>query len=159
LEFLQWFVHPDGSFGGLYGSRRTSIAYLGGLALLACDFPVARAMYHAVTPCVRRGVGVRAATVDEGNLGPGLTNMTIAAQTPVVAGTPDSLPAWRGSCREFPDAGLYVLSSSRRYVIVGAANGGTITAFDRTSGERVLDDGGYVGCSRSGEWLTTQTTG
>ena len=29
LEFLQWFVHPDGTLGGVYGSRRTRISYLG----------------------------------------------------------------------------------------------------------------------------------
>ncbi len=40
-------------------------------------------------------------------------------------------------------------------MIVGASNGGTVTAFNRASGCRVLDDGGYVGRDRSGA-ITTQ---
>jgi hypothetical protein len=44
LEFLQYFVQPDGSFGGEYGSRRTEIYYPGGIALLGDEFPLAAAM-------------------------------------------------------------------------------------------------------------------
>jgi len=44
VEFLQWFVHPDGSCGGPYASRSTSQLYAAGLELLAPCLGVARAV-------------------------------------------------------------------------------------------------------------------
>ncbi len=44
VEFLQWFVHPDGSCGGPYASRGTNQLYAAGLELLAPCLPVARAV-------------------------------------------------------------------------------------------------------------------
>src|SRR5690606_1069158 len=38
LDFLIWFAHPDGTFGGEYGSRRTAVYYSGGIAILAERF-------------------------------------------------------------------------------------------------------------------------
>ena len=36
-EFLSHFIHPDGSIGGLYGSRNTEVYYPGGISKLAMD--------------------------------------------------------------------------------------------------------------------------
>src|SRR5690606_25490846 len=38
------FVHPDGSIGGVYGSRHTSLYFPGGFELLAAEVPMAAAV-------------------------------------------------------------------------------------------------------------------
>lgn len=171
LEFLKWFVHPDGSIGGLYGSRRTSLVYLGGLARLSGTSRVAAAMREAATGAMGRGDIAGPVTMDAGNLAPMLTSAVTAISTPhapiaVVpaevggAGAAAVLPReTEGSRMDFPLAGLYVRSGASYYAVCGASNGGTLTVFSRTTGRLLLDDGGYVAEARDGHRLTTQTAG
>ena len=46
LAFLWHFAHPDGSFGGHYGSRNTRFYYPAGIASLATAAPEAAALDH-----------------------------------------------------------------------------------------------------------------
>ena len=39
-EFLTYFVHPDGTIGGLYGSRNTEVFYPGGIVAMSTELPV-----------------------------------------------------------------------------------------------------------------------
>jgi hypothetical protein len=69
------------------------------------------------------------------------------------------LPMERDGARiDFPEAGLFVRSTPEHYVVIGVANGGTVTVFSRTSGRLLLDDGGYVAEYPSGRRITTQAT-
>ncbi len=160
LEFLQWFVHPDGTFGGLYGSRRTRIAYLGGFALLAARSPLAAAMFQTLGSAAADGATVSVDTVDAGNLAPVLTSlMRAAVSAPPSLAAAQALPCERphASC-SFPQAGLYIRSATRYYAIAGSANGGTLAIFDRSSRTLVRDDGGYVGELEDGTLVTSQVT-
>lgn len=42
LSFIKYFVHPDGSFGGEYGSRNTTYFLPNGLEVLSREFRIAR---------------------------------------------------------------------------------------------------------------------
>ena len=53
LEFLQHFIHPDGTLGGEYSSRNTTFYYPAGLEMLAGTIPAAR----AIAGFLRRRVG------------------------------------------------------------------------------------------------------
>jgi hypothetical protein len=160
LEFLQWFVHPDGTLGGVYGSRRTRIAYLGGFALLSKEFPLAAAMTRALTTAAADELSVTVQTVDAGNLAPLLTSLVRALSVPMDMTSPvPALPRDRASARvDFADAGLHIRSSSSYYAVVGSRNGGTLTVFDRSTRECVRDDGGYVGELSDGRLVTSQVT-
>lgn len=163
LEFLKWFVHPDGSVGGIYGSRRTSLVYLGGLARLAADSPTAAAIVDAAAGAIGRGDVAGPATMDAGNLAPMLTSTTAALshRPPGKGGVTDAgLPCVTPGARaDFPLAGLYVRSGAGFYAVCGAANGGTLTVFSRVTKQLLLDDGGYVAETGHGHRLTTQTAG
>jgi hypothetical protein len=161
LDFLQWFVHPDGTLGGVYGSRRTRVAYPGGVALLATQSPLAAALANALLTAAADERAVTVLTIDAGNLAPLLTSVVRALSAPQEAWSPTaSLPRDRDSaCVDFPDAGLHVRSSRTYYALVGSRNGGTLTVFDRLSGECVGDDGGYVGELADGRLVTSQVTG
>ena len=159
LDFLQWFVHPDGTLGGVYGSRRTRVAYPGGLALLSKEFPVAAAAAQAVLTAAAEEKTVTVLTIDAANLAPLLTNIVRALP---VAPAPSAaqLPRDRESASaDFPKAGLHVRATPAYYAIVGSANGGTLTVFDRSTGARIKDDGGYVAQLEDGRFITSQVTG
>ena len=78
VEFLSWFVHPDGSFGGEYGSRRTAVYYPGGIALLADEFPLAAAMTSRMMASISQGHTVTLHDIDIGNLAPLLQSSLLA---------------------------------------------------------------------------------
>ncbi|HSB98821.1 MAG TPA: hypothetical protein VLE45_02820, partial [Burkholderiaceae bacterium] len=52
VDFLWHFVHPDGSFGGLYGSRCTRFYYPAGIESLAPTLPQAAALAQAMADSV-----------------------------------------------------------------------------------------------------------
>ena len=55
VEFLSWFAHPDGTFGGEYGSRRTAIFYPGGLAILSREIPLAGRLVRFMLDSIAAG--------------------------------------------------------------------------------------------------------
>jgi hypothetical protein len=163
LEFLQWFVHPDGTLGGVYGSRRTRLAYLGGFALLASEFPLAASISEGLSAAAGDELPVTVQTVDSGNLAPLFTNLvrSLSIRQPAArAAAAVLLPRDRQTARvDFAGAGLHVRVTPAYYAIVGSRNGGTLTVFDRTSNVRVCEDGGYVGQLEDGRFVTSQVTG
>lgn len=44
IEFMQYFIHPDGTVGGEYGSRNTEYFLPGGLEIVADEIPLARSI-------------------------------------------------------------------------------------------------------------------
>ncbi|MFN7918096.1 MAG: hypothetical protein U0Q55_22315 [Vicinamibacterales bacterium] len=161
VTFLSHFIHPDGTFGGVYGSRRTAVYYPGGVAMLSAELPLAARMTTVMLRAAdsRRLLGP--GQPDAGNAVPVLASYQLALQhAQDDAGTiPDAslLPFERGGRADFPEAGLYVRSSSAVWAVVGTANGGTVSAWDRRTARRVCDDGGWVAESGSQRW-TTQST-
>ena len=160
ISFLQWFVHPDGTFGGIYGSRRTSVVYLGGLARLAPASPVAGAIFETLAATMSRSDSVAPSAVDIGNLAPLLTSTVSALQLAQGGlGAAATLPVANPAPRiDFPEAGLFVRSTPEHYAVIGVANGGTVTVFSRTAKKLLIDDGGYVAEYPDGARITTQAT-
>jgi hypothetical protein len=162
VEFLAWFVHPDGSFGGEYGSRRTAIYYPGGLALLGREFPLAWRMTEAMLTSILARRTMTPLDMDMGNLAPLLANHLLLLEVlegeQPAAGTV-TLPWERINAQaDFRQAGLYVRSTAQHYTIVGVSNGGVVKLFERSQRRLIYNDGGYVGQTVGGELVTTQMT-
>ncbi len=161
LEFIKWFVHPDGTFGGLYGSRRTAIFYPGGLALLSQKYPMAWAIYEAMGTALAAGQTTTLSTIDIGNLAPLLSNYVCAldVELPLSAPNGPSLPKDLSPVsQDFPEAGLHIRGTPNYYAIFGSSNGGTLKIFDKNKACLKWDDGGYGGQLANGTYLTTQIT-
>jgi hypothetical protein len=161
VEFISFFVHPDGTFGGEYGSRRTAIFYPGGLTLLSREFPTAfsttQAMWHSI--CAGHTVTLR--DVDIGNLAPLLSNYISALQAGILEEevTAPRLPWEQAKVRQdFPGAGLYIRGTEHYYAILGVSNGGVLKVFDKPLRRVLWDDGGYIGQLTNGTLVTTQMT-
>ncbi len=159
LDFLKYFAHPDGTFGGEYGSRRTEIYYPGGIALLASEFPVAADLHKFMLASIEAGKTVTLADIDIGNSAPLLTSSILALESGQFKEEFYKLPFQEGNLnKEFNQAGIAIRSRQNYYLILGASNGGIIKAFDNKTGDLVLDDCGVFGVTEGGGKLTTQST-
>ena len=156
LEFLQYFIHPDGTFGGEYGSRRTEVYYPGGIALLSEEFPLAAAMSAAMLAAIENGQTVTLADVDMGNTAPLLNNSIKALAYQAHKSSIDLPYRQKDLVKEFPQAGLAVYGNARYYAIIGASTGGVSKVFDKQSSQIVLDDCGLLGQTTGGTLVSTQ---
>jgi hypothetical protein len=161
VEFLSWFAHPDGTYGGEYGSRRTALFYPGGLAILACEFPIARGLVRFMLDSIAEGCTVTLNDVDTANIAPVLENYLTVLEVGAIDQEEEYTPLpcqTDDATRDFVEAGIYVRGTARYYALLGASNGGVIKVFDRRQKKSMWDDGGYVGQTCSGEYITTQVT-
>jgi hypothetical protein len=160
INFLAWFVHPDGTFGGEYGSRRTSVFYPGGLALLSNEFPLASSITSAMLEAVSEARTVTLNDIDIGNFAPLLSSYILLLDQERISHqlAPD-LPCKNGDVsQDFPEAGLYIRGNKNYYAILGVNNGGVFKVFNPQDRTETWDDGGYVGRLANGDYITTQIT-
>lgn len=144
VQFLWLFAHPDGSFGGLYGSRCTRFYYPAGFEALAEDIPEARALANYMRQSISRKRVVTLITMDPPNLIPMFNSYCWAAtfsHNPTQALT---VPAqerqiWR---KVFSHAGLLVDSGDKHYTIVSTAKGGVVVHY--VDDKLKVIDGGVV---------------
>lgn len=155
LRFLWHFAHPDGSFGGLYGSRNTRFYYPAGVEYLAAFCPEAAALARFMRGAIARRTVVTLAALDEPNLVPMFNSccwaLVLAGELP--AGP--LLPCLGEPCRRhWPAAGLLVERGANHYSIISTHKGGVVYHF--VGGERRLVEPGLVFRDRRGHWYSTQ---
>lgn len=156
LYFLQYFIHPDGTFGGEYGSRRTEVYYPGGIALLSGEFPLAAAMSERMLAAIAKGQTVTLDNIDMGNTAP-LLNNTIKSLGFKISKKSILLPyTQKDLFKEFPQAGLMARSTEKYYCITGISNGGVVKLFNKESSQIALDDCGLLGETTSRGLISTQ---
>jgi len=161
LNFLSWFIHPDGSFGGEYGSRRTAVYYPGGIALLAEEFPTAAAMSAKMLESMARGSTVTLQDIDFGNMAPLLQNsiLTLDAYSEKSDFKKSILPIENDDAAiDFSSAGLSIRGNKKYYSVTGLSNGGVIKVFDKSTARKIYDDSGYYARLNDGRFLSTQMT-
>jgi hypothetical protein len=147
LEFLSYFVHPNGGLGGEYGSRGCPQIFSGGLEYWAKKNPLAESICRRTAPALAEQYAAGPADSDIRNEVP-LLSSSLAALEHLGASlrrdheqVPD-LPFRRAFERCFSGAGLYVRSDPGvMYCIFGASKGGVIKLFDNE--KLVYSDCGY----------------
>ena len=159
LDFLKYFAHPDGTFGGEYGSRRTEIYYPGGIALMADEFSDAAGLHDFMRTSIEAGNTVALADIDMGNTAPLLNSYILAADQKILKRKISALPFQVNSQnKDFPKAGIAIRSRQNYFLLLGASNGGVLKIFDKQSGRLLLDDCGVFGVTKGGKKITTQST-
>lgn len=152
LEFHAHCIHPDGSVGGGYGSRHTSLWYPGGFELLARDFPQARATARFLRERLDAANVVTPATVDAHNLASLLNGYSVAADACAAAPeqdpqeqAPPLLPCERAETwRAFDESGIVVAGKPHYYAVTNMSKGGVLVVHDRGTRSVAYEDGGYV---------------
>jgi hypothetical protein len=159
LHFLQFFIHPDGTFGGEYGSRRTEIYYPGGIALLASEFTLAASMHEFMKNSIASGKTVNMIDVDMGNLAPLLSNYIAAHSVDKTQEGNLPLPLdVKNLIHIFKGAGLAAISRPTYYAILGTSNGSILKIYNKKSKKIILDDCGFLGETESGTKISSQIT-
>lgn len=159
IEFLCWFVHPDGTFAGEYGSRRTAVYYPGGIALLAARSASAAAIHTAMLQSIAAGTTTTLDDIDFANIAPLATSYAVAASVSGEIAQPAVLPRDRQSAQvDFQGAGLHVRVQGPLFVVIGASNGGVVKVFDRRAGASLLDDAGYCAVLDRDRRVSSQVT-
>lgn len=160
--FLKYFVHPDGTIGGLYGSRNTEVYYPAGLEILS---PVSRecaAMARKLKTGIEAGRQVTPDMIDSGNFIPLLNAYAAAALAGSTLDTATGSVSTPLPCEEnnlmmdFKEAGIFVRANASYFAIVNYHKGGTLKVFDRATGLLDCEDGGVAGRLASGDIYSTQ---
>jgi len=159
--FLKHFVHPDGTIGGLYGSRNTEVYYPGGMVALAPtsdDFAILANMLHNGVVKDRH---IFPQDIDMGNFIPLVNTYAVAAlhyekNRDLIEGAPLPAPCEGTFTRTFGHAGIYIHSTKRYYAIVNYKKGGTLKVFDKATGMLDTEEGGIFGRLAKGERFSSQ---
>lgn len=161
FAFLGHFVHPDGSFGGHYGSRNTRFYFPCGAERLAESMREAAALAAAMRESIADQRTVVLSAVDEPNLVPMFNSYCRAAAARAGRRTGDAetvprLPAYIGGAQRtvFPAAGLLVDRGPRHYTIVSWRKGGVCYHFK--DGQPAVEDLGVVVRDQRGRRYSSQ---
>ena len=159
LKFLSYFANPDGSFGGLYGSRNTRFIYPAGILALADESEYAAGLAQFMAESIKEQRVVTLSAMDEPNFAPMFNAYCWAAQlendregklkTTTLPSRSDS--PFR---KHFPEAGLMIDANINHYTLVNIKKGGVVTHFSKDS--LLLLDAGAVIRNSKGQLGSTQ---
>lgn len=155
IAFYAHFVHPDGSVGGVYGSRHTALFYPAGFEMLAAQVPLAGAIARFMRQRLAHGNVLTPDASDMENVAPLLyAYLEACLGPPIPAGDGPALPneSLTGVHR-FPQSGLVVSGSPCYYAVVNTVKGGVCRIFSKELAAVSYEDAGY--CARSEHALLT----
>lgn len=157
LTFMVNFMHPDGSYGGEYGSRNAKYLMPHALELLARETPEAAYLLGAHHRGLAAGNIVAPAVMDD-RYGAFFTNKYAEAWAACdhdLGHVPEEFE--RGGTRHFPGAGLLVRRDAESCAVVGISKHGVLKAFSVGDGARLLfSDAGYFARFDRGRMGTSQ---
>ncbi len=155
LEFLAYFVHPNGTIGGEYGSRNTELYYPSGFEYLSDKIPEAASIAERFRKSIGEG-SIHLNEMDIRNLVPFLTSYVLAFLEKSKPIKKVKLPYENEFEKHFPDAQLFVKSNKRYYAILGVSKGGVLKVYDKKKKELVYSECGYIGTLRNGKKISSQ---
>lgn len=148
-DFLIYFFHPDGSFGGEYGSRNTEIIYPAGFEMLKEKIPACREITKFIhRNIISEGKLVSLDSLDDENLIRLSTNYLLASQYVEQYDEEDSrhllLPFNNSKVeKDFNETGIVIRGNYRYYSIVNFKKGGIIKVYDKIRNMLTYEDNGY----------------
>jgi len=169
VEFYAHCVHPDGSVGGVYGSRHTQLYFPAGFETLRAEIPLAGSVAGFLRARLERQNVVTPAVSDAENLPSlmhaylqaSLLKASLAAKATHDPADPEgrALPCETlEGMRHFPAAAITVVGRARYYAVTSAAKGGVCRIFDKQRGSVAYEDAGYMVRAGGRRW-TSQRIG
>jgi len=159
-SFLKYFVQPDGTIGGLYGSRNTEVYYpagIIGLSPISDEFALIATLLHKG---ILNGNHIFPQDIDTNNFIPLINAYAVAALHYEANGEKIrgvlQVPYEKVFSKIFDHAGIYIHSSDRYYAITNYKKGGTLKVFDKEKGSLDTEHGGIFGGLANGKRFSTQ---
>ena len=134
VRFLCHFAHPDGSFGGVYGSRNTRFYFPGGLELLRNEIPEAGMLADYMRSSISSYSTVTLETMDEPNLIPMFNTYCLAAVLHKPEPTKKELLPCNDNDQKllkFQKAGIIICGDSKSYTVISTHKGGVCYHFSK----------------------------
>ncbi len=159
IKFLCHFAHPDGSFGGLYGSRCTRFYFPAGVEALRNEIPEAAALADFMYESIEKQTVCTLNVMDESNLIPMFNCYCWAAavrmENPAASSSDLLLPfnSFFGH-KYFERAGLFLDCGVSHYTIINFYKGGTVYHFKNK--HLVLVNGGVLVQNNKGKLGSSQ---
>lgn len=144
LEFLKYFVHPNGTIGGEYASRNTEFYYPAGFEMLAGVSQNARAIALKMRESVKNQTVAGLQAMDSYNFLPLMNSYLLAAENVQDHAVETKLPCDSNEKREFPKAGIAVYSNANYYAVFGASKGGVLRVYSKETRKLAFSDCGYI---------------
>jgi len=160
-RFLEYFIHPDGTLGGLYGSRNTEVYYPAGVVGMMKYSD----RYKRIAGLLHHGLQERnhvlPQDIDIGNFIPLINAYAVAALHFHTRPDDDAKPETQARhktvfAKTFQDAGIYIHSTPFYYAIVNFKKGGTIKVYDKATDTLDIEDGGLFGQLETRQSFSTQ---
>jgi hypothetical protein len=152
VDFARHFLQPDGSYGGVCGSRGTHHFYPHGMELLAAEDPNAADMADGFLQSL--AAGTRAYFSDD-RLVAHYTANFLEAYLDWSPNRPPPLPANEDAAAWFPQAGLLVRQIGHARTTVSTSRGGVFTHF--AAGRPMVADAGLIAAIADGRIAVSQT--
>ena len=160
LSFLTYAAHPDGSFGGSYGSRNTRFLLPGGLELMKKEDENASALSNFARQGISRQKFVTLDSIDTGNFVPLFNDYALAAfyyaklkkkkKKSLLPYQISNIKIW------FSKSGWFVESGKNYYNLINLKKGGACIHFQNS--KRRHEDAGVVAKSLNGKIYTSFNT-
>jgi len=151
VEFAAHFIHPDGSYGGEYGSRNSYHFYPHGFEILALEIPLAAQITNAWLRGVQRGK--RYYNDDDRMIGH-LSYNFIQAWADFAKDRPEEkLRDGHPFIRWYEGAGILVVSKPRYYAVSGMKKGGVLKVYSNSG--CLYSDTGLIGSLPDGKVLVS----
>jgi hypothetical protein len=148
VQFLWHFAHPDGSFGGHYGSRNTRFYFPSGLEALALEMPEAEALAGFMSSSIGQYTTVTLPAIDEPNLIPMFNSYCWASA--LLEKRPGKSPENTKNIpsisevvfrNHYSDAGLLIDKGEKHYTIISLHKGGVCYHYCLDDSRSKIDNG------------------
>ncbi len=146
LSFISHFIHPDGSVGGVYGSRNTTYFIPSGIEIMANFMPLARKISSVLQKSIQDNRIISPKTLDERYLiQNGYTYLQASEQLKqrkfLKEEEGSELPSFVFGEKHFPNAGIWIKSTPNFYCIVNYKKGGAFYCYDRLKKTGIYNSG------------------
>lgn len=158
VNFMVKFLHPDGSYGGEYGSRNTRYLMPHGLVILSPIFPSARYLADKFHQLLTKRRIVNLNTCDDRYLTFFFVNNFLQAGL-VYETKIDTKSPLSGEFEEhFPEAGFVLKKTNKYYSVCNYKKNGVFKLFSQKGSEPklVIDDCGYFAELSNGQIASSQ---
>jgi hypothetical protein len=151
IRFASHFIHPDGSYGGEYGSRNTALFFPHGFEIMAEWLPEAQRTASLYLEGIRRD---RRVHLDDDRICAHLTYNHLQACIDFKEGLRDKgQPPHEPTVRYWPGAQFYRYQDQNRFAVVSGAKGGVLRLY--VDGELACMDSGLIASAGKGAVLVS----
>jgi hypothetical protein len=162
INFLGYFIHPNETFGGEYGSRNTEYIIPHGFEIMSEEIPTAKTISRFIRNALHHKSAISLSSMDDRYLlYIAYTYLQAYLDTHDHISTEAAEPLFKKNfVKEFTDAGLWIYSDANFYVICNYKKGGVFKAFFKTNKAPLYDSGIVIettdGTKLTSSWLTNK---